>query len=56
MLKGIFKDYVAYCEACSECRKAHRKGSTLWQIICLAAIYWGMYVGITTYQLLEKEK
>lgn len=56
MMKGILKDYVAYCEACSEVRKVHRKGSTFWFIICQIAIYCGMYFGISVYKHLEEKK
>lgn len=54
MMKGILKDYVSYCVACDEARKAHRKGSALWQVILLTSIYCGAYFGALINQRLEK--
>lgn len=55
MMKGILKDYAAYCKACSEARKAHKKGSVFAQCIFQAALIAGIAVAFKVDDILKQE-
>ena len=55
MMKGILKDYVAYCEACDEAGKAHRKGSAFAQFIFQVALIAGIAVASKVRDILKQE-